>query len=342
MTLQGIIMSILITGGAGYIGSHTAIQLIESGHQIIIFDNFENSHPEVINRIEKITGKRPSIVIGDIRNKDLVQKTLKEYTCEAVIHFAGLKAVGESNNKPLHYYDYNVIGALRLLEAMTNTNVRKLIFSSSATVYGNPQELPLKETHPLSATNPYGRSKLMVEEILSDLFKSDPSWKITILRYFNPVGAHKSGLIGEDPKGIPNNLMPFVTQVASGKRDVLNIWGNDYPTPDGTGIRDYIHVEDLAAGHICAYNQLNAPQCECINLGTGNGFSVLELIKTFERISNRKINYQIAARREGDVAANYASPQRAFDLLGWKAKKDLERICKDTWNWVAKNPNGYN
>lgn len=335
-------MSILITGGAGYIGSHTAIQLIDSGQQVVILDNLENSHQEVLSRIEQITGVKPPLVIGDIRDQSLIEKTITEHQCNAVIHFAGLKAVGESSSKPLKYYDYNVTGTIKLLEAMKSTGVKKIIFSSSATVYGIPQQLPLQENHPTSATNPYGRSKLMIEEILSDLFKSDPTWQITILRYFNPVGAHQSGLIGEDPKGIPNNLMPFITQVATGKREYLNIWGNDYPTPDGTGIRDYIHVEDLAAGHISALKYLNYPHCEFINLGTGKGFSVLEVIKTFERISNRKIEYKIADRRPGDIAENFAESQLATKLLKWKATKDLEQICKDTWNWTSKNPNGYN
>lgn len=335
-------MSILVTGGAGYIGSHTVIQLIEAGHQVVIFDNFENSHYEVISRIKLITGKNPVVVNGDIREKLLVKKAIIENNCKAVIHFAGLKAVGESNSSPLRYYDYNVVGTVNLLEAMIETDIRKLIFSSSATVYGIPETLPLKEEHRLSATNPYGRTKLMIEEILTDLFHSDPSFMITILRYFNPVGAHTSGLIGEDPKGTPNNLMPIVAQVASGSREYLHIWGDDYQTKDGTGIRDYIHVEDLAAGHISALENLTAPQCQAINLGTGNGYSVLELISAFEHISNRKIKFKIAARRDGDVAINYACAKKAFDILGWKATKDLERICKDTWNWVAKNPNGYN
>lgn len=335
-------MSILITGGAGYIGSHTAIQLIEAGHEVVIYDNFENSHQEVINRIELITGVRPPLVTGDIRDKEFIAATLSKYKCDAVIHFAGLKAVGESSEKPILYYDYNVAGTIRLIEAMKQANVKKLIFSSSATVYGTPQFLPFTEAHPRSAMSPYGRSKLMVEQILSDLFNSDPTWYINILRYFNPVGAHESGLIGEDPIGIPNNLMPFIAQVASGRRTHLNIWGDDYPTPDGTGVRDYIHVEDLADGHISALNHLSKPQCEFINLGTGVGCSVLEVVKAFERISNRKIEYVIADRRPGDVAAYYADPTYAENLLGWKATKDLEKICKDTWNWIAKNPNGYN
>ncbi|WP_374834239.1 UDP-glucose 4-epimerase GalE [Paenochrobactrum pullorum] len=335
-------MSILITGGAGYIGSHTAIQLIKDGYKVVIFDNFENSHHEVINRIEKITGIRPPHIAGDVRDQEIVKSILIKHDCDAVIHFAGLKAVGESTENPLLYYEYNVNGTLKLLQVMKSVGVRKFIFSSSATVYGIPQSLPFTEQHPLYPMSPYGQTKLMVEQILSSLFNSDPSWKISILRYFNPVGAHESGLIGEDPKGIPNNLMPFITQVAAGKREYLNIWGNDYPTPDGTGIRDYIHVEDLAAGHISALKQLKKPQCEFINLGTGSGSSVLEVISNFERISNRKINYKIAERRPGDVAEYYADPTYAAQLLDWKATKNLETICKDTWNWISKNPNGYN
>lgn len=334
-------MTILITGGAGYIGSHTAIQLITNGHKVIIFDNFENSHLEVINRIETITGIRPPLIAGDIRDQELLKDTLMKHNCNAVIHFAGLKAVAESTEKPILYYDYNVNGTLKLLDAMKSANVKKLIFSSSATVYGEPKFLPFTEKHPLAAMSPYGRSKLMVEQILQDVSNSSSDWMINVLRYFNPVGAHESGLIGEDPKGIPNNLMPFIAQVASGKREYLSIWGNDYPTPDGTGVRDYIHVEDLAAGHIRALNQLNKPQCEFINLGSGSGSSVMEVIHAFERISNRKINYKIADRRPGDVAAYYADPSLAKELLGWSAKKDLEQICKDTWNWISKNPNGY-
>lgn len=335
-------MSILITGGSGYIGSHTVVQLIELGHKVVIYDNLENSYPEVISRIQKITNKKPESVTGDIRDFHLLKDTMSRYGCYAVIHFAGLKSVGESNQQPIKYYDYNVTGTLNLLAAMQETGVKKFIFSSSATVYGTPQHLPIKEDHPVSTINPYGRSKLMVEQILSDLYNSDPEWMISILRYFNPVGAHKSGLIGEDPRGHPNNLMPLIAQVAAGNRPHLNIFGDDYPTPDGTGIRDYIHVEDLAAGHICALNQLQQPQCEAINLGTGNGFSVMEVIKTFERISNRKITHHVTSRRQGDVAENYADPRLASKLLNWKATNDLENMCKDTWNWISKNPNGFN
>jgi UDP-glucose 4-epimerase len=334
-------MSILVTGGAGYIGSHTSVELLEAGEDVVIVDNFENSHPEALNRIAAITGRKPLAEKGDIRDRAFVEGVLKRHGCTSVIHFAGLKAVGESSEKPLAYYDINVNGTLCLLEAMQAAGVRKLVFSSSATVYGDPQQLPLREDHPLSATNPYGRTKLFIEEMLRDLHASDPSWSIAILRYFNPVGAHESGLIGEDPKGIPNNLMPIIAQVASGRRDRLSVWGNDYPTPDGTGVRDYIHVVDLARGHLKALARLDQPQCFAVNLGTGQGYSVMEVIKAFEHASNREITYTIAPRRPGDVAACYADPSHARDLLGWSASKSLREMCADMWNWQAKNPRGY-
>ncbi|MDR0252446.1 MAG: UDP-glucose 4-epimerase GalE [Brucellaceae bacterium] len=334
-------MTILVTGGAGYIGSHTCVRLLESGHDVVVVDNFDNSHPEVFQRIEQITGRMPKRETGDIRDREFLEKVLQAYQCSAVIHFAGLKAVGESTQKPLYYYDCNMLGTLRLLQAMRSTGVKKLVFSSSATVYGDPQHLPLDENHPLSATNPYGRTKLMIEEMLRDLYNSDPQWSIAILRYFNPVGAHESGLIGEDPKGIPNNLMPIIAQVATGRREKLSIWGNDYPTPDGTGVRDYIHVTDLAEGHLKALAKLDEPQCMAINLGTGEGYSVLDVIKAFEHVSNQQIRYEIAPRRPGDVAACYADPAHAKDVLGWSAKKTLREMCADMWNWQSKNPNGY-
>lgn len=334
-------MTILVTGGAGYIGSHTCVRLLESGHDVVVVDNFDNSHPEVFQRIEQITGRMPKRETGDIRDREFLEKVLQAYQCTAVIHFAGLKAVGESTQKPLYYYDCNMLGTLRLLQAMRSTGVKKLVFSSSATVYGDPQHLPLDENHPLSATNPYGRTKLMIEEMLRDLYNSDPQWSIAILRYFNPVGAHESGLIGEDPKGIPNNLMPIIAQVATGRREKLSIWGNDYPTPDGTGVRDYIHVTDLAEGHLKALAKLDEPQCMAINLGTGEGYSVLDVIKAFEHVSNQQIRYEIAPRRPGDVAACYADPAHARDVLGWSAKKTLREMCADMWNWQSKNPNGY-
>ncbi len=334
-------MTILVTGGAGYIGSHTCISLLEAGHDVVIVDNFDNSHPAVFQRIEQITGRMPKRETGDIRDREFIEKILQTYNCTAVIHFAGLKAVGESTEKPLHYYDCNLLGTLRLLQAMRSCNVKKIVFSSSATVYGDPQRLPLDETHPLSATNPYGRTKLMVEEMLRDLYNSDPAWSIAILRYFNPVGAHESGLIGEDPKGIPNNLMPIIAQVATGRREKLNIWGNDYSTPDGTGVRDYIHVMDLADGHIKALNKLNEPKCLTVNLGTGEGYSVLDVIKAFEHVSNQHIRYEVAPRRPGDIATCYADPSHAKQELNWSAKKTLREMCADMWNWQSKNPNGY-
>ena len=334
-------MTILVTGGAGYIGSHTCVRLLETGHDVVVVDNFDNSHPEVFQRIEQITGRMPKRETGDIRDREFLQKVIQTYQCTSVIHFAGLKAVGESTQKPLYYYDCNMLGTLRLLQAMRSTGVKKLVFSSSATVYGDPQHLPLDENHPLSATNPYGRTKLMIEEMLRDLYNSDPEWSIAILRYFNPVGAHESGLIGEDPKGIPNNLMPIIAQVATGRREKLSIWGNDYPTPDGTGVRDYIHVTDLAEGHLRALAKLDEPKCMAINLGTGEGYSVLDVIKAFEHVSNQQIRYEIAPRRPGDVASCYADPAHAKALLGWSAKKTLREMCADMWNWQSKNPNGY-
>lgn len=335
-------MAILVTGGAGYIGSHTCVRLLETGHDVVVVDNFDNSHPEVFQRIEKITGRMPKRETGDIRDREFIEKVLQAYNCDSVIHFAGLKAVGESTQKPLYYYDCNMLGTLRLLQAMRTTGVKKLVFSSSATVYGDPLHLPIDEKHPLSATNPYGRTKLMIEEMLRDLYQSDPTWKIAILRYFNPVGAHESGLIGEDPKGIPNNLMPIIAQVATGRREKLSIWGNDYPTPDGTGVRDYIHVTDLAEGHLKALARLEEPQCMAVNLGTGEGYSVFDVIKAFEHVSNRKITYEIAPRRPGDVAACYADPSHAKELLDWSAQKTLREMCADMWNWQSKNPDGYN
>lgn len=334
-------MTILVTGGAGYIGSHTCVQLLEAGHKVVILDNFDNSHPEALRRIEQITGLKPICETGDIRDRAALEEILTRHQCTSVIHFAGLKAVGESGEKPLQYYDYNVVGTLRLLEAMQVTGVKTLVFSSSATVYGEPEKLPLEENHPLSATNPYGRTKLVIEDMLRDLYNSDNSWRIAILRYFNPVGAHESGLIGEDPKGIPNNLMPIIAQVATGRRDKLNVWGNDYPTRDGTGVRDYIHVVDLAEGHLKALAALDEPTCFSVNLGTGQGYSVMDVIKAFEHVSNRQIKYELAPRRPGDVAECYADPQQARERLNWSAQKTLREMCQDMWNWQSKNPNGY-
>ena len=335
-------MSILVTGGAGYIGSHTCVELLNAGHQVTVYDNFCNSHPEALARVERITGKKLSLVRGDVRDRAALCAALRESGAEAVIHFAGLKAVGESVAKPLAYYDVNIAGTLRLLEAMDECGVKTLVFSSSATVYGDPQRLPLTEDHPLSATNPYGRSKLMVEDILRDLYASDPSWRIGLLRYFNPVGAHQSGLIGEDPQGVPNNLLPFVAQVAAGRREFLNVWGDDYPTPDGTGVRDYLHVVDLAQGHLKALSRLQQhAECLTVNLGTGIGYSVLDMVRAFERASGRPVPYRIAARRPGDIAACYADPKLAFDLLGWRAERGLDAMCADTWRWQSANPQGF-
>lgn len=334
-------MNVLVTGGAGYIGSHTCVELLSAGYGVVVFDNFCNSHPEALRRVERITGRKITVVTGDIRDQAAIERTLQDYDCQAVIHFAGLKAVGESVEKPLEYYDNNVIGTHRLLAAMQNCGVSTLVFSSSATVYGEPQYLPLTEDHPLSATNPYGRSKLIIEEMLRDLYRANSLFRIAILRYFNPVGAHDSGLIGEDPQGIPNNLMPFVAQVAVGRREYLNVWGSDYPTHDGTGVRDYIHVVDLAQGHLGALKRLDAPQCVAINLGTGTGYSVIDVVKAFEGASGRKVAYQLAPRRSGDVAACYADPSFAEQWLGWKAQRDLAAMCRDHWHWQKNNPEGY-
>ena len=336
-------MNILVTGGAGYIGSHTCVALLEAGFSVTVFDNFCNSHPEALARVERITGKKLRLVRGDVRDRAALAGALRESGANAVIHFAGLKAVGESVDKPLFYYDNNVLGTLRLLEAMDECHVKTLVFSSSATVYGDPQYLPLTEDHPLSATNPYGRSKLIVEEMLRDVFQSDPSWRFGLLRYFNPVGAHASGLIGEDPQGVPNNLLPFIAQVAVGRREFLNVWGDDYPTPDGTGVRDYIHVVDLALGHLKALARLQGPAAECltVNLGTGAGYSVLEMVRAMEQASGKAVPYRIGPRRPGDVAACYAEPKRAQELLGWQAARGLEAMCADAWRWQCGNPTGY-
>ncbi len=336
---------IFVTGGAGYIGSHTCVELLDAGYDVTVFDNFCNSHPEAVARVERIAGKKLRLMKGDIRDRGALVAALRESGAKSVIHFAGLKAVGESVSQPLAYYDNNVVGTLRLLEAMGECGVNRLVFSSSATVYGDPQRLPLTEDHPLSATNPYGRSKLMIEEILRDLHRSDASWRLAILRYFNPVGAHASGLIGEDPQGIPNNLLPFIAQVGIGCRDYLNVWGNDYPTPDGTGVRDYIHVVDLALGHLKALNVLEQlkknDECLTVNLGTGTGYSVLDIVRAFEQASGRSIPYKVAPRRPGDIASCYADPQRAFELLGWRAERGLNTMCADTWRWQSDNPAGF-
>ncbi len=335
-------MTILVTGGAGYIGSHTSILLIEAGYDIIVFDNFSNASHESIKRVEKIVGQSITLIEGDIRNRTDLENVFSSYSIDAVIHFAGLKAVGESVEKPLSYYDNNIYGTMVLCEIMSKHNCKSIVFSSSATVYGDPHTTPIKEDFPLSATNPYGRSKLFIEEMLRDLHISDSSWKIVLLRYFNPVGAHSSGTIGEDPNGIPNNLMPFIAQTAVGKRSYLSIFGDDYDTHDGTGVRDYIHVMDLADGHVKALNIIkNLSKVMTINLGTGTGYSVLDMVKAFEKASGKKVPYQIAPRRAGDVAKCFADPSYAKKILGWEAKKGIVQMCEDSWRWQANNPDGY-
>jgi UDP-glucose 4-epimerase len=336
--------NILVTGGAGYIGSHTCVELLNAGYTVTVFDNYCNSKPEALNRVERITGKTLTRVRGDVRDVVALEAALRSSGASAVIHFAGLKAVGESGQVPLQYYDNNVIGTLRLLESMQVCGIKTLVFSSSATVYGDPQYLPLTEDHPLSATNPYGRTKLVVEDMLRDTFAADASWRFGVLRYFNPVGAHESGLIGEDPQGVPNNLLPFVAQVAVGRREFLNVWGKDYATPDGTGVRDYIHVVDLAQGHLRTLEALGraaAGQCTAINLGTGVGYSVLDMVKAFEQTSGKSVPYKVQARRLGDIAACYANPALAQEVLGWQASRNLQDMCADAWRWQRSNPHGY-
>ena len=334
--------TILVTGGAGYIGSHTCVSLLQAGYEVVIYDNLSNSHQEVINRIQAITKKRPVLVIGDIRDQASLIKCMHEHQCDAVMHFAGLKAVGESVAQPLKYFDNNFIGTLRLLEAIQASNIKTIVFSSSATVYGDPVYLPFDEKHPLAPNNPYGQTKLYIEEMLKDLFNASPDWHIGILRYFNPVGAHSSGLIGEDPQGVPNNLMPYIAQVAVGKRESLNIWGNDYPTIDGTGVRDYIHVTDLAQGHIKTLEHLaQQPKLFVANLGSGRGSSVLQVLNAFEKSAGKNIPYVFKDRRAGDVAEFYADPALANQLLDWKTTKTLDDICADHWHWKQKNLKGY-
>ena len=332
---------ILVTGGAGYIGSHTCLQLLQAGHDLVVLDNLSNSQPEALQRVQQLTGRQLQLVEGDIRDETMLDAVFR-YPIKAVIHFAGLKAVGESVAEPLRYYDNNVAGTLSLLKAMKKHGCQQLVFSSSATVYGDPASVPIREHFPLSATNPYGRSKLMIEDMLRDLAHAEPDWRIAILRYFNPVGAHASGQIGEDPNGIPNNLMPFISQVAVGKRAQLSVFGDDYPTHDGTGVRDYIHVEDLARGHLCALAKLQQQAgLLTVNLGTGQGYSVLDMVKAFEQASGRPVPYSVTPRRPGDVAACYADPAQAEQLLGWHAEKTLADMCADSWRWQSQNPNGY-
>jgi UDP-glucose 4-epimerase len=334
-------MTVLITGGAGYIGSHTCVELLNAGMDVVVIDNLSNGHVEALSRVEYLTGKTIPFIEAVVRDQVAIRLAVSEYQCESVIHFAGLKAVGESVQVPLTYYENNFDGTLSLLAALEQTDVRKVIFSSSATVYGQPTYLPIDESHPTSATNPYGRTKLMVEWLLQDLFVSDNSWTIGILRYFNPVGAHKSGLIGEDPKGVPNNLMPYVAQVATGRFKELKVWGNDYDTGDGTGERDYIHVVDLARGHLRALENLNEPQCSEINLGTGNSYSVLDMIRGFEKASEKSIPYRFEPRRPGDIATCYADPSKAKNLIDWQSIYTLDEMCRDHWNWQKQNPQGF-
>jgi UDP-glucose 4-epimerase len=372
---------ILVTGGVGYIGSHTCVELLVAGFDLVVLDNLSNSSAESLKRVCEIVNvelsilnegdrhglqpredmglggdsqlcgnagcaaendKRLTFIQGDIRDCDLLRSVFEHFEVEAVIHFAGLKAVGESVEKPLMYFDNNVSGSVALFEVMAEFGCKRVVFSSSATVYGDPGSVPIKEDFPLSTTNPYGASKLMVENILRDVYASDADWSIGLLRYFNPVGAHQSGLIGEDPNGMPNNLMPFVAQVAVGQRECLSVFGGDYNTPDGTGVRDYIHVVDLAKGHVAALRALmNQTVVLTVNLGTGRGYSVLEMVKAFEQASSKAVPYEIVARRPGDVAQCYADPSTAFEILGWKAELDIERMCEDAWRWQSKNPNGY-
>jgi UDP-glucose 4-epimerase len=327
-------VNILLTGGAGYIGSHTAVVLSQAGHKVVLLDNFCNSRKSVLERLQKILGKALPCIEGDVRDTALITKILQDYSIDAVIHFAGLKAVGESTEKPIEYYANNVQGTISLLEAMKLTNIKTLVFSSSATVYGDPQYLPIDEDHPTSATNAYGRSKLHIEGMLKDVANSDTRWKIICLRYFNPAGAHESGLIGEDPNGLPNNLMPYIAQVAAGMLPHINVYGNDYPTPDGTGIRDYIHVMDLAEGHLAALDFVaNHQGWNVFNLGTGHGISVLEMISSYQQTSGQEIAYQIKGRRKGDIASCYTKVEKSQALLNWRARYGLDRMCQSSWLW---------
>lgn len=335
-------MTVLVTGGAGYIGSHTVLALLEAGYQVVVADNFSNSKPEVLRRLSQLAGQQIPFVQADLCDTPSCEALFSSHSIDAVIHFAGLKAVGESVAKPLLYYSNNLISTLNLLESMRAHQVRNLVFSSSATVYGDPARVPITEDFPLSATNPYGRTKLMIEQMLRDIQQASPELNIALLRYFNPIGAHKSGRIGEDPSGIPNNLLPYVSQVAVGKLREVSVFGDDYNTPDGTGVRDYIHVLDLADGHVAALKKL-AQNCGLVtyNLGTGNGYSVLEVIRAFSKACGRQIPYRIVARRPGDIAQCYADPSRAREELGWQAKYGLEEMCADSWRWQSTNPNGY-
>lgn len=332
---------ILVTGGAGYIGSHVCMALLDAGVDVVAVDNLSNSNQASLQRVQSLCGRSLRFRRTDIRNEKEIYEIIRDCGVTAVIHLAGLKAVGDSNVRPMAYYDNNVVGTMRLVSAMTKANVKTLVFSSSATVYGVPGYLPLDEKHPLGPTNPYGRTKFFIEEMLRDLYGSDKEWRIGILRYFNPVGAHESGLIGEDPIGVPNNLLPFVAQVAIGRQEKLKIWGNDYDTPDGTGIRDFIHVVDLASGHLAILNRLKQPGVLTLNLGTGSGSSVLEVVRTFEAVSGRSVPYEIRERRAGDVAICYADPTLAGETLAWQSTRSLTQMCADHWRWQLKNPDGY-
>ena len=335
-------MSILVAGGAGYIGSHTCVELLEAGYEVVVVDNLYNSSPESLKRVEKITGKNVTFYEADILDKEALNKIFDAHEIEAVIHFAGYKAVGESVQKPIEYYHNNMTGTLVLCDVMRAHGVKNIVFSSSATVYGDPAQIPITENCPKGQpTNPYGWTKSMLEQVLTDIHTSDPEWNVILLRYFNPIGAHKSGMIGEDPKGIPNNLLPYVAQVAVGKRECLGVFGNDYDTPDGTGVRDYIHVVDLAAGHVKAIDKLREkPGVEVYNLGTGNGYSVLQVVAAFEKACGHKIPYEIKPRREGDIATCYCDPKKAKAELGWEAKYGIDEMCEDTWRWQSSNPDG--
>jgi UDP-glucose 4-epimerase len=335
-------MAILVTGGAGYIGSHTCVELLNQGYEVVVVDNLSNSSKKSIERVEGITGKHITFYEADLLDKNAIDNIFEKEKLEAVIHFAGLKAVGESVAKPLEYYHNNITGTLNLCDVMRKHNVKNIVFSSSATVYGTPKTVPIKEDFPLSTTNPYGASKLMLEGILTDIQISDPSWNVILLRYFNPIGAHKSGLIGENPKGIPNNLVPYITQVAVGKLDALSVFGNDYDTIDGTGVRDYIHVVDLSVGHVKAIEKLKEKKGVLIyNLGTGIGYSVLQVLNGFEKVCNKEIKYVIKPRRPGDIATCYADASKAKEEMGWQAIRGVQEMCEDSWRWQSNNPNGY-
>ena len=336
-------MNVLVTGGAGYIGSHTCVELLQRDMGVVVVDNLVNSSPRAIERVEQITGKHVDFYVKDVRDREAMNAIFDKHRIDCVIHFAGLKAVGESVAMPLEYYDNNLFSTVTLCEVMRDHGVKNIVFSSSATVYSGDNEMPLREASRTGmCTNPYGWSKYMSEQILRDTAKSDNDWAIVLLRYFNPIGAHSSGLIGEDPRGIPNNLMPFISQVAIGRREYLNVFGDDYDTPDGTGVRDYIHVVDLARGHVAAINYMQQHKGESVfNLGTGNGYSVLDMVHAFEKVTGRKVPYRIAPRRPGDLATVYASPDKSAELLGWKAEYGLEDMCRDTWAWQSKNPMGY-